>query len=214
MARHQYCGITAQRTRTRVKGRAISQHRSRAPVAANVSVPELMDIAKGTRHSKVIGEFGEAFVANWLSRSDFEVTIVDHTGLDIIAYHRPTKRRLGITVKSRTRDDGKESESVNILSYQKDTNDRTKLLDACAAFACEPWIAIYVEASASADLYLTSLDHYDRTYRSSKSRAIDTWKMGEKDKQIYRVDPDVWHIHADLKAANWAWREGASTEAR
>ena len=66
----------------------------------NVNVPELMDITKGTRHSKVIGEFGEAFVANWLSRSDFEVTIVDHTGLDIIAYppaHTLRERRASST---------------------------------------------------------------------------------------------------------------------
>lgn len=181
-----------------------------------VSVPELMDITKGTRHSKVIGEYGEAFVCNWLSRSDFEVTIVDHTGLDIIAYHRTKERRLGITVKSRTRQKKeKESESVNIFSNQKGHNDRTKLRDACKAFGCEPWLAIYVEAPTSGDLYMTSLDHYERTYCSSvKARAIDTWKMGEKDRQSYSLDPDVWHIHADLTATNWAWHKGASTKAR
>ena len=63
---------------------------SRVRVIANNSVVKLMDNAKGTRRSKVIGEFGEAFCSNWLSRSDFEVTIVDHSGLDIIAYRTPT----------------------------------------------------------------------------------------------------------------------------
>ncbi len=42
-----------------------------------------MEIDKSSRHSKIIGAFGEAFLSNWLSRSGFEVTIVDHTGLDV-----------------------------------------------------------------------------------------------------------------------------------
>jgi Holliday junction resolvase-like predicted endonuclease len=173
-----------------------------------------MDIAKGTRFSKIIGEFGEAFVCNWLSRSGFEVAIVDHTGLDIVAYHPPTKRRIGITVKSRTRDVKMEAESVNIFSYQKDPTDRTKLLKACAAFACEPWLAVYVETSRSADLYLTSLNHYDQTYRPNHSRAIDTWKMGTTDKQAYDADPNVQHIHVVFNETNWDWQERPETNAR
>lgn len=173
-----------------------------------------MDIAKSSRHSKLIGQFGEAFLSNWLSRSGFEVTIIDHTGLDIIAYHRETKRRLGITVKSRTRESGKEAESVNILSNQKDSTDRAKLLAACEAFACEPWLAVYVESLESADLYLTSLVHYDEKYRPSKSRAIDTWNMGKKDKSAYAVDSNVWHIRVAYSVNNWAWHASATPPAR
>lgn len=167
-----------------------------------------MDIAKGSRHSKIIGEFGEAFLCNWLSRSGFEVTTVDHTGLDLIAWHPPTKRRLGITVKSRTRDAGREAASVNILSNQRDHDDRAKLLQACEDFACEPWLAIYVETSKSADLFLTSLEHYDSTYRPKKSRAIDTWKMGGKDAQAYELDPDVGHVRITFNGSNWPWPVG------
>src|SRR5258708_37212280 len=104
-----------------------------------------VEIEKSTRHSKIIGEFGEALLCNWLSRSGFEVTFVDHTGLDVIAYHRSTGRRLGITVKSRTRGAGRESASVNIFFNRKGPGDRAKLLEACTAFACEPWVAVYVE---------------------------------------------------------------------
>ncbi len=49
-----------------------------------------MEIDKSTRHQKIIGEFGEHLICNWLSRSGFEVTIVDHTGIDIIAYDPKT----------------------------------------------------------------------------------------------------------------------------
>jgi hypothetical protein len=38
------------------------------------------EIDKSSRHSKIIGEFGEPFLCNWLSRSGFEVAVVDHTG--------------------------------------------------------------------------------------------------------------------------------------
>ena len=102
-----------------------------------------MSITKSTRHHKIIGNFGEAFPCNWLSRSGFEVTIVDHTGLDIVAYHPATTRRLGITVKSRTRSLGSETTSVTVFSYRKGKDDRKKLLDACTAFGCEPWVALY-----------------------------------------------------------------------
>lgn len=161
-----------------------------------------MEIEKSSRHSKIIGQFGEAFLCNWLSRSGYEVTSVDHTGLDVIAYHRKTERRLGITVKSRTRTAGRETAGVNVFFNRKDPG-RGKLRAACTAFACEAWVAVYVEAVRSADLYLMSLDHYDQTYRPQKSRAIDTWKMGAKDKKAYDTDKNVQHICVEFKATNW-----------
>lgn len=65
-----------------------------------------MQIKKSSRHQHIIGKFGEYMLCNWLSRSGFEVAIVDHTGLDIVTYNPSTNQRLGITVKSRTRDKG------------------------------------------------------------------------------------------------------------
>ena len=71
-----------------------------------------MDITKSSRHRKIIGNFGEQLICNWLSRSGFEVVCVDHTGIDIIAYCPSRNKRLGITVKSRTRKRGTEGASV------------------------------------------------------------------------------------------------------
>jgi hypothetical protein len=164
-----------------------------------------MEIIKSSRHSKIIGYFGEDIICNWLSRNGFEVILVDHTGIDIIAYNPFTKRRLGITVKSRTRNIGKEETHVNILSYQNGKNDRQKLFDACEAFACEPWIAVYVETSDSADVYLTSLKNYDEKYRGKERKAIDDWKMGKKYKEQYKRDPDVKHIRIEFHDINWNW---------
>lgn len=164
-----------------------------------------MEIIKSSRHSKIIGDFGENIICNWLSRYGFEVILVDHTGIDVIAYNPFTKQRLGITVKSRTRNIGTGETQVNILSYQNRKNDRQKLLDACEAFACEPWIAVYVETSDSADVYLTSLRNYDEKYRGRERKAIDVWKMGNKYKEQYKRDSDVKHIRIEFPDTNWNW---------
>jgi len=165
----------------------------------------MIGIERSSRHSKIVGNFGEYLVCNWLSRSGFEVCVVDHTGLDIIAYNRCTKQRLGITVKSRTRTEGTESESVYIFRE----GDRQKLLDACEAFQCEPWIAVYAERDTEADLFLTSLDNYDR-HKPQRTRAVDGWGMTGKHILAYQDDPEVKHIHMLFKADNW-WPTGAAS---
>ena len=154
-----------------------------------------MDKTKGTRHQKIIGDYGERLVCNWLSRSGFEVSVVDHTGIDVIAYNPHTNQRYGITVKSRTRNIGQETTSVSILRNTK--NDRQKLLNACEAFACEPWIAVYVETANCGDVYLVSLENFNTKYGST------SWYMGENQRKLYDKDPDVKHIRFEFNTTNW-----------
>ena len=45
-----------------------------------------LKVEKGTRHRKIVGIFGEYVVCNWLSCSGFEASVMDHTGMDLIAY--------------------------------------------------------------------------------------------------------------------------------
>ena len=161
-----------------------------------------MDITKSTRHQRIIGDYGEMLICNWLSRSGFEVTVVDHTGIDIVAYNPKTEERLGITVKSRTRNVGTERTSVSIFYSGKVKRDREKVREACKAFACEPWIGIYVETANSADVYLTSLKNYDSKYRK-KGGTLDDWKMNEKHRESYASDPNVKHIHIAFNARHW-----------
>lgn len=154
-------------------------------------------VRKSSRHQKIIGDFGENLICNWLSRSGFEVSIVDHTGIDIVAYSTETKERLGISVKSRTRDPGREKESVNLF----DSKGRRKLFEACDYFGCEPWIAIYVETTSYADVFLTSLNNYDSKYR--RQRQTDDWKMGPKHIKDYENDKKVMHLHIEFEPKNW-----------
>ena len=127
--------------------------------------------------------------------------VVDHTGIDLIAYDHSTDQRFSLTVKSRTRNIAKETTAINVFSSRK--NDLQKLLDACKAFTCEPWIAIYVETADFTDVYLTSLENYDNKYRSKKGGVIHSWRMREKDTQRYDEDPSVKHIKIKFRATNW-----------
>ena len=164
-----------------------------------------MEINKSSRHQKIIGDFGEHLICNLLSRSGFEVTIINHTGIDLIAYHKSTQQRLGISVKSRTRTAGTEDDSINLFSYNGNKNDRQKVLDACKAFACEPWIAIYVETTKYAEVYITSIDNYDKKYRGKQGKAVDNWKMNAYYKNKYEGDAFVKHIRLDFFSTNWTW---------
>jgi hypothetical protein len=164
-----------------------------------------MEIIKSTRHAKIIGDFGENLICNWLSRSGFEVVIVDHTGIDIVAYHPQTKQRLGITIKSLTRTIGKETESVNLFSYQNGKNDCQIVMDACQAFACEPWIGVYVEATKYGELYFTSLENYQKNYRVRIGKAIDDWKMTLAYREKYKEDKLVKYIRIEFQSTNWGW---------
>ena len=159
-----------------------------------------MDITKSTRHQAIVGLFGEYLIANWLSRSGFEVTRVDHTGIDLLAFS-PRTGRLGITVKSRTRNVGAETTSVTI--FRSNRSDRQKVLAACDAFACQPWIAVYVETADYADLFLTSLENFDRRYATRPEGGGENWRMGSRHVASYRVDQGLYHIRIDFSATNW-----------
>jgi Holliday junction resolvase-like predicted endonuclease len=163
-------------------------------------VNEAIDIEKSSRHQKIIGNLGEHLVCNWLSRSGFEVAVVDHTGIDLIAYDPNSGRRMGISVKSRTRD-LRETESVNLFNNRK--GDRDKIRAVCEAFGCEPWIAIYVETKNFADLYITSLTNYDQKYRTAEDKAIDDWKMSPQWTNTYDNDSEVMHLHMKFEAGSW-----------
>jgi hypothetical protein len=163
----------------------------------------MMIVTKSTRHQKVIGDYGEMLVCNWLSRSGFEVTVVDHTGIDVVAFDPKTRRRYGISVKSRTRIEGTEATSVRVFPPRLQRDARKKVTNACTAFECEPWIAVYVETTQHADLYLTSLAHYDNLQRRMHKRAAANWVMGSKHQAAYRLDAQVWHIHFEFGDNHW-----------
>ena len=61
----------------------------------------VVEISKGSRHSKIKGDFAEGHILYRLSKRGFECARVDHTGLDLIARNPHTEELMGISVKSR-----------------------------------------------------------------------------------------------------------------
>jgi hypothetical protein len=166
----------------------------------------MAEITKTGYFTKIIGNFGENLVCNWLARSGFDVALLDHTGIDVLAYRQATDERLGITVKSRTRLTGTENTCVNLLSSRRGRDDRQRIVKACEVFACKPWIAVYVEARDAADLYLTSLANFDAKYGRRPDNAIDTWTMASKCRMQYDRDPAVKHLCIKFEPQeNWVW---------
>lgn len=157
-----------------------------------------MPIIKSKRHSKYIGQFGEAMVCNMLSRSGFEVMLVDHVGIDVVA-QRSDVGRVGISVKSRTRGLKKnEQRSVNLFR-----SEDASLVEACKDFDLEPWIAVYVETESGADLYLTSFENFREKYAGDKGLAILSWKMSKEHRQKYSSDENVMHLRIEFSQNNW-----------
>lgn len=107
---------------------------------------------KSSRHSKITGDFGEALVLYWLSKRGFECARVDHTGIDLIARRPRSNEVLGISVKSRSRNEGKESQGINLRRGQYH-----KIESACHAFRCKPYIAVVADQGKLVRAFLVPL---------------------------------------------------------
>ncbi len=148
-------------------------------------------MVKSSRHSKVSGQFGEIFVAYLLSKYGFEVAQVDHTGLDILAFSPESKRRLGISVKSRTRDRKSANSSINFP-----LEDVKRLEKACEAFSAEPFVAAVVDRlDENISVWIVPLskakDH--NTY----GQKILYFALTKEAEAHYRTFPDA--LHASLR---------------
>ena len=141
---------------------------------------------KSSRHSKIAGNFGEDLILYWLSKNGFETALLDHTGIDLLAYHSKTKRRLGISVKTRTRKMGTEDEGV----YLK-VGEISKIKDACKAFEAEPFVGIVIDKINQIELFVISLDAIIKingegtTYINVKVKELDIQKYKKQSNLIY-----------------------------
>jgi len=157
-----------------------------------------MLINKSKRHSKYVGLFGETLVCNMLSRSGFEVMLVDHVGIDVVA-SRADIGPIGISVKSRMRQDKtNEISPVNLFSSQD-----SHLAKTCADFGLTPWIAVYVETKKGADLYLTSFENYKQKYAGNEGLTMLRWDMREKNRQSYNEDEAIMYLRIEFSQKNW-----------
>ncbi len=159
---------------------------------------------KSTRHSKITGDFGESLVLYWLSRSGFEATLVDHTGIDIVAYHEKNRKRYGISVKSRSRTAERSSVGMMVSGDNYD-----KMMDSCEFFACDvPSIAFVYdrpldETTGKISVYLMPLAILHKYCPTFNDRKDFTFSINEKREQEYRDDSDVYKLDFEYKMKDW-----------
>ena len=152
---------------------------------------------KSSRHSKITGDFGEALVLYWLSRSGFECARTDHTGIDLIAKRPGSDERLGISVKSRSRVPGTEATSVNIGRPY----DLAKVTAACNAFQCAPYFAIVVDAAPRILVFLLSKEHLEYLYPNRTG--MISWSMTADWVKVYMADSSILTLEFAIRSENW-----------
>ncbi len=155
-----------------------------------------MNLEKSTRHSKITGDFAEALVLYWLSKYGFECARVDHTGIDLIARNPKTKELMGISVKSRSRNIGKES---TFLTIKNDNIEKAE--KACEAFMCKPYFSIVVDAADNIIVFILPLEEFLKV--SPKGKATCIWKMTPKHIENYLANPNILAFEFTHKTVRW-----------
>lgn len=156
-----------------------------------------MKIKKSSRHSKITGDFSEHLVLYWLSKYGFECARVDHTGIDLIACNPKTKERMGISVKSRCRCEGKEGQGVRI-----DVKGMKSAMNACDVFGCKPFLAIVVDAGDRMRCFILPFGKFYELYPQAKKRNVN-WSMREKRLAKYDRIPDVKRFVLKSEEGHW-----------
>ena len=155
-----------------------------------------MKVKKSSRHSKITGDFGEAAVLYWLSKYGFECALVDHTGIDIIARNPHTSEIMGISIKSRCRAEGTETDHVSIPN-----GEFAKARAACEAFGCVPYFAIVIDAGDAVRGFILPMKQLLALARPGKTAVA--WKMTEAHVQRYAQNPEIMAFEFRTKTSRW-----------
>lgn len=156
----------------------------------------MMTPEKSSRHSKITGDFAEHLILYWLSKYGFECARVDHVGIDLLARNPKTNELMGISVKARSRNLGKEGQYLSI------PNDNfVKIEMACNAFGCVPYFALVVDEAAKIHCFITSKKHLLDLFPMGEK--VTGWKMSKAWLDKYASDPDVKCFSFDYDTSKW-----------
>ncbi|MEK7654535.1 MAG: hypothetical protein AAB345_04670 [Patescibacteria group bacterium] len=105
---------------------------------------------------------------------------------------------MGISVKSRCRHKGTESEPLSIRP-----GDFKKMLVACKDFSCEPYFAIVIDGADIIRCFILPMKKILKINRLNKS-GLD-WKMKKSDLIQYYNDPEIKIFEFSSKTHSW-WK--------
>ena len=159
----------------------------------------MVQILKSSRHSKITGDFTEHLVLYWLSKHGFECARIDHTGIDLIARSPHSDELLGISVKSRSRNPGTETASINIKE-----SDIVKAVEACATFRCIPYFAIVSDMKDKIVCFVLPITRLREILNDTKE--VHQWKMTDAALAAYSADPQIKSFEFQTHTGAW-WGE-------
>lgn len=156
----------------------------------------MVQILKSSRHSKITGDFTEHLVLYWLSKHGFECARVDHTGIDLIARNPHSDEVMGISVKSRSRNPGTETASINI-----NESDIQKAEIACEQFHCQPYFAIVADMKDKIVCFVLSVPKLRSIFDDTKE--VHQWKMNDEALARYYADSDIKAFEFQTSTHSW-----------
>lgn len=142
-------------------------------------------LSKSSRHAAIIGKFGEMLLAYLLSRSGWEVVVVDHTGIDLIAAR--DGKRIGISVKSRSRDERRSQGAIKLP-----LENLKHAAAACRTFGLEPHFAFVCDREKRGVVVYPASERVAREVCGADDRARKTpyWPMKLTDQTAFRGRSD------------------------
>lgn len=152
---------------------------------------------KSPRHSKITGDLGEALVCYLLSKAGWKTARFDHTGIDVIASRNG--KRLGISVKSRSRHERRNDASINLPR----TNIKYTIA-ACADFGLEPAYAFVCDREGKGIVVYLMMDDVVQEVCGAANidRAMPSLPMGPSYEAGFRLRPDIeWCDLATLECS-------------
>ncbi|WP_461633272.1 hypothetical protein [Labilibaculum euxinus] len=156
----------------------------------------MIEINKSSRHSKITGDFSESLILYWLSKHGFECANVDHTGIDIIAKNPITNELMGISVKSRSRNEGKEGQYLSIPN-----ENFAKVEEACLTFVCKPYFAIVIDEDGKIKVFILSMEKLLDFFPMGNK--VSGWKMSKRWIEKYENDNQIIKVEFDYRTKNW-----------
>jgi hypothetical protein len=158
--------------------------------------------AKSQMHSRITGDFGESMLLYFLSKHFFEPVLVDHSGIDIIAYNKSNKRRIGISVKSRSRTLQRPKDGLLVSG-----DNYHKIIDSCNFFDSEPYMCFVfdvptLETQGTIYMFLMPMKTILKYYPKYKDGKDFTFTI-ISNLESYYEDIDISKIKFNYNSENW-----------
>jgi hypothetical protein len=103
---------------------------------------------------------------------------------------------MGISVKSRSRYQGTETESISLPN-----RNFSKAQAACDAFGCRPYFAIVADTADVIRVFIMTMDHLRKICPPHPEQTH--WRMSQAALAKYRDDPDIKCIEFRSETKCW-----------